>query len=53
MKSSPVDVGMSFINHNSEAYEESNYDAKKPLVMYPGGNNFEEHVVQNPLVSTK
>lgn len=53
-KPSPIDGGMSFINHNSDVYEESNFDPKKPLVMYPdGANSSKEYVVQNPLVSSK
>ena len=38
----PIDGGMSFINHNSDAYEETNFDPKKPLVMYSAEANKSE-----------
>ena len=53
-KPHPNDGGMSFINHNSDVYEESNFDPNKSLIMYPDGvNNSKDYVVQNPLVSSK
>lgn len=53
-KPHPTDGGMSFINHNSDVYEESNFDPNKSLVMYPDGtNSSKDYVVENPLVSSK
>ena len=53
-KLDPTDGGMSFINHNSDAYEETSFDPKKSLVMYPAGaNSSKDYVVKNPLVGSK
>ena len=53
-KLDPVDGGTAFINHNSDAYEESNFDPKASLVMYPdGANSSKDYLVKNPLVSSK
>ena len=52
-KLDPTDGGMSFINHNSDAdtYEESSFDPKKSLVMYPvADSSSRDYVVKNPLI---
>ena len=52
-KLDPTDGGLSFINHNSDAdtYEESSFDPKKSLIMYPvEASSSSDYVVKNPLV---
>ena len=53
VKHRPVDSGMSFINHNSDAYDDVKFDDKKPLVATPAKGSGEDLVVQNPVVTSE
>lgn len=53
MKHRPVDGGMSFINPNSDAYDDVKFDDKKPLVATPAKGSGEDTVVQNPVVTSE
>ncbi|XP_065912281.1 uncharacterized protein [Dysidea avara] len=53
VKRRPVDGGMSFINPNSDVYDDVNFDDKKPLVTIPVKGSGEYTVVQNPVVTSE
>jgi len=53
VKHHPVDGGMSFINPNSDVYDDVKFDDKKSLVATPVKGSGEYTVVQNPIVTSE